>query len=138
MRYVNARVAPIFDEHGTCIRLIWRCTDLTGQREFEAELEAAERDQRAILDGLSDAIIVTDRDAGGEFRVTYTNPGYSTFTGRPLEAIRGKRIADFVSDADYAVREAALEEAIRERRPTDFEGEKRLPGGRTVYFAARV
>jgi hypothetical protein len=70
--------------------------EVTETRRAHLAIEAAERNHRAILEGLADAVVVSDRDADGEYPITYANPAFFRLLGIPPDEVVEKGVGAFL------------------------------------------
>lgn len=67
-------------------------------RWVSARLEQEHLNYRGIFEGIADAVVVTD----GDFIIVDANPALLSVTGRTLDEVRGKPLADFVPPQERA------------------------------------
>ncbi len=135
---LEASISPVFDEAGVCTRLIWRLNDLGGIRKERAQAQAAERDLRAILENLTDGIVVTDRDPAGEFRLSFVHPVPAMAGRMNFDLMIGKSWAELLSASEAEERAAVTARVLAELAPVDFDSTLPLEGGDILHFAGRA
>jgi two-component system cell cycle sensor histidine kinase/response regulator CckA len=90
------RLTPLFDPQGRIFRLVGTALDITDRRQ----LAAKNREQAALLDITSDAILVCDLD----HRIFYWNQGAERLYGWSATETRGQWVNDLLHyDADQLV-----------------------------------
>ncbi len=93
--WVTCRALPLRDEAGQIAGHLGTVTDISELRRKERALRAAERQQRAILDNMSELVFLTD----AEERCITVNPAFAAFYGRPPESFIGQTAADRIAGA---------------------------------------
>ncbi|MEZ4493997.1 MAG: PAS domain S-box protein [Dehalococcoidia bacterium] len=109
--------------------------DITSFRREIADLGAAEADRRAVLEGLSDMIVVADRDSEGSYRVSYANEAFR----RAFGDYSGRKIVEAASHFDPRALEqmtAARIEAVRTGSTRGFSFEGLIDGERRAVNLA--
>jgi PAS domain S-box-containing protein len=92
---VEANAGP-FDLNGRP-GMIWVIRDLTSSRSAQAAKALAEAKALAIIDNITDGIIVYDLDAEGRPKAVQMNPAAQELLGRPIEDLQGE--FDWVSSS---------------------------------------
>ncbi len=103
-RYMETRMAPVFDEHGAVKGVVGITTDRTDQRRDQREIAAqtaALREQAELLDLAHDAIIVRRLDG----TITFWNRGAERIYGHSRQVALGRD----------------LHELLRTRLPAPYE-----------------
>jgi diguanylate cyclase (GGDEF)-like protein/PAS domain S-box-containing protein len=75
------------------LSLVWE-----HDRQVSTRLEQEHLNYRGIFEGIADAVVVTD----ATFSIVDANPAFTLMSGRTLEEVRGKPVADFVPEQDHA------------------------------------
>jgi two-component system, cell cycle sensor histidine kinase and response regulator CckA len=91
-RHLDNRIHPIVDAAGRVVRLAILSLDITERKEVENKL----KEQAALLDIASDAILTKDLDG----RIVYWNKGAQRMYGWSAEEAVGKKTLDLLYPAD--------------------------------------
>jgi len=96
----------VFDEGGETLTRSVVVRDLMPERHWERVLKAAERRFHWLFEDAPVGIVLADPDTS----VSLCNPAFAAMTGREVEDIAGRPVADFILAED---RPAALEQLSR-------------------------
>jgi len=126
---IHASLAPVHDLQGKVIGTMALVADVTERKRSEEELRKNRALLSSILEGTSDRIFATDRD--GKFLLV--NPAVVRVTGKPIEEILGKRVAEiFPPDVAAPIVEIDRRVAETKRSETVEENDPASPGERTL------
>jgi PAS domain S-box-containing protein len=89
---LDNNVHPIFDEHGTVIKLAVYARNITEQRHAEKLLKESERKFRSLTEISNDCVWEVDTD----LTYTYISPKVKETSGYEAEEYIGKRLTDFI------------------------------------------
>lgn len=90
--YVSLTISPIKDEKGNVVGASKIARDITEQRRAEDKLAANERRFRALIENITDAIVVNDPN----FNLIYQSPSVTRILGYSAEERAGVSILNYV------------------------------------------
>ncbi len=102
-----ARVSPIF-EGDTCVRTVWRYTDISELVRNRERIVASEAEQRAVLDGLSDAVFMVEVGEDGRWTIVQTNRAHLEMTGLRRDQLQGHALEDLADEFELAAHSLRL------------------------------
>ena len=105
--------------------------DITARKQAELRERASEKLLRSVTDNLPALVCYIDADE----RYQFNNLPYEKWFGRPLAHITGQRVADLMTEADFALHQPYYEQA-RTGTAAQFEFEAQQDGSRHFYHAA--
>ena len=112
--------------------------DITASKRTQLALEAAERDQRAILENLTDGIVVTDLHEDGQFRISYFREVPAIEGSEDPRSALGKSWDELFDPERAAERIAYSREAIASGTSVDFEAAVENVAGDTIRLLGRA
>lgn len=92
---------------GDCFRVLAIARDISERKRAETQLKERERYYRKLIENSSDGIAILQRDG----TISFVGPSVSTMLGVPERFVRGKRVHDFLTEADVPRIEALLASA---------------------------
>jgi PAS domain S-box-containing protein len=115
---VDDSAAPVRDAEGNLIGAVLVFRDVSGRRQAEKKLEAAERQCRALLESIADCFVSVDADRN----LTYANAVAEERFHLSAESSTGKPLRGLIPQFDTPEIAKALDRAIREGQTTVVEG----------------
>ncbi|MCL9812832.1 PAS domain-containing protein [Natranaeroarchaeum aerophilus] len=115
-RILDVYSTPVVGEDGTRYGRLWRCRDITDQRERERELELKNR----AIDEAPVGVTITDPDLEDNPMI-YVNEQFEQLTGYTSEEVLGRNCRILQGEQTQPRPVAELREAIDEERPVDVE-----------------
>lgn len=94
-RWSQIRYVPI-QHDGKVSHVMAISTDITIKKESELKLKLSEEKHRALIENISDAILLLDEN----LNTVYRSPSVLRITGFNLEDVKGKRIHEFADPDD--------------------------------------
>ena len=116
-RQIEFKVSAIRDRDGAAGGFVLVFRDVTLAREARAALEESEARFRVLADQVP--VLVWMAGAAGER--TYVNRPWLEFTGRSMEEEAGTGWTTGIHPEDFGPQQAALAEAVAQRKPFDLE-----------------
>lgn len=115
--WLETHSEPIFDPDGKVYRLVTSSRDITERKQTEDMLRDSEARQRALLAGIPDMLIRTDRM--GHYLEIHPAPGFAPLW--PVEEMVGRRMHEFLSAelADLALQN--IEQALESGQMQSYE-----------------
>ncbi len=86
----------LYNEAGIAYRMIGFINDITETVQFEEKLTQSEERQRALIENISDGIVLVDKS----YNVIYQSPAVEKIVGYTIEDRKGKKAVDFVHPED--------------------------------------
>ena len=123
-RWLEARGSVLCDERGEPQRMMGVCMDVSDRKRAEQAVQRSEQQMRIITDALPALIAYVDRDQ----RYQFVSKAYEKWLNRPLDEIRGKRIADIARG--YEGLRPYIETALA-GKPVHFQVRVTYPDGVT-------
>jgi two-component system cell cycle sensor histidine kinase/response regulator CckA len=99
----------VSDMHSGASCVIGTGIDLTDQRAAETELRERKRYFEALVETMTDGLVVDDFESG----LSYVNRRFCDLIGYPREELIGRPVADFVDPANISILEAQNERRKR-------------------------
>ncbi|MFA6262112.1 MAG: PAS domain S-box protein [Bacteroidia bacterium] len=97
-RWSQVRYVPmLLDDKVTHVMAI--STDITVKKESELKLKRSEEKNRALIENISDAIMLLD----GQLNTVYKSPSVLRLTGYTFDDVKGKRMHEFAHPEDDAL-----------------------------------
>lgn len=134
VRWIAAKGRGLFDETGTCVRVIGTAIDVTSRKRTETALRDSEARFRQMTDAVPQIIWITDPHGNAEF----FNRQWYEYTGaerRPTTA--GQVAGEFVHPEDGAVTMERYEAAQRDKTTFLVEHRIRSRTGDYRWFLVR-
>ncbi len=128
---IAARVTPVFDTAGHCVRLISAARDVTDRKRAERALRKSNKRITAIMESMSDAFLALDHD----WRFTYVNPRFERAIGRTRSALLGTEIWDVLTPEDNVTLHEQCLLAVEKQTALEFETQI-APGGTWLRVCA--
>lgn len=94
--HIKADGKVLYNEEGVPYRMIGFINDITETIQFEEKLTQNEEKQRALIENISDGIVLVDH----EFNLLYQSPAVEKIVGYTIEDRRGKKAVDFIHPDD--------------------------------------
>lgn len=113
-RWVRDDVRVVRDAAGDPLEIVGVATDITHEKEVEAELQESRLQAAAILDNISDALIAVD----GEWRCTYFNKPAEPLFARGRQGLLGRRLWEVLPEAVAKELREPFRQALEEQRTT--------------------
>jgi PAS domain S-box-containing protein len=133
IRWVAAKGRGVFDESGSCVRVLGTAVDVTARRLTEAALGESEARVRALTDNLPAGMVYQIRTSpdGSERRFLYVSQSHEALTGIPAAAVLADPTIPYnlILPEDRERLVAAEVEAIRTKNPFDVEARFRRADG---------
>ncbi len=123
-RWLEARGRVLCDERGEPQRMMGVCMDVSDRKRAEQAVRRSEQQMRLITDALPALIAYVDRDA----RYQFVSKAYEKWLNRPLDQIRGKRVAEVAESYEWL--RPYVETALA-GRPVHFQARVTYPDGVT-------
>jgi len=127
---VSLTTSPIKGRDGTILHLVYAARDISDRKRALEELEESRRRQKSILDNIADPAWLKD----SEGRFLAGNQSLARFFNRPLEAIIGRTVYDFLPKDEAAGLTHYHNEVIRTGHPALLEEQVTGPGGQARWF----
>ena len=103
--YLWGKAGPIYDKSGNLIGAIESVRDMTEHRQVEDAIRKSEERYRMLVDTMSDGLIVRDKNG----RISLVNEQFCRIWGAFENEIIGRRMEEFLDEANRAVFEAEME-----------------------------
>jgi len=128
--YFDGVYLPEYDKKGKINGLVGYFRNITERRRVEQALIESETKHRVIIEESSDPIFTFTPEG----RYSYANQALADAFGKPVEAIIGKKIADFFPPEEAEKRYAALSEVFRTGEKHFVEGPVQTVDGTRYYL----
>ena len=90
--WLRTRMYPVYDTDKKLFGITVLAENITDRKKVEIELEQSEEKNRALIENISDTIILLN----AAFQVTYQSPSYVRTAGFPLEEHLGTQVSQFI------------------------------------------
>jgi PAS domain S-box-containing protein len=132
-RYMSVRGVPLLDDNGSIREWVGTHTDITEQKQAEAELQQTNTELKAIFNALPDLYFRMDRH--GTILECQASPDMLLYM--PIDRLMGKPIAQCLPANIGQQFEAALQQAVHTQALASLEYELPMPDG-VQYLEARL
>ncbi|HTG00603.1 MAG TPA: PAS domain-containing protein [Nitrospirota bacterium] len=122
--FYQSRCVPEFDQDGVVATVLVVSHDLTDRRRAEEELRASKERLAAFSQATFEGIVVSEHGI-----IADCNDQFAQIVGRPVEALRGRAVADLVAPDD---RERVLANILENRDATVEHSVIRPDGARIL------
>ncbi|MCF8044729.1 MAG: PAS domain S-box protein [Desulfarculaceae bacterium] len=102
--------APIFDDSGRVLSVVFTLDDITAKTERENAIRESEEQYRRLFDCNMDAILVADT----ERRIMDANPAFEKLFGYTLDELKGRNTRDIYAEQQEHVR---MGESLQQQNP---------------------
>jgi PAS domain S-box-containing protein len=125
LRWVEARAEPVYDESGTCVRVMGLIVDVTERKEAEAALQASEKRYREVVDSQTELVCRYLPDT----TLTFVNEAYCRFFGRRRDELIGRRFVELIPEAGRPAVLSQVASLLRDPCVRTYEHEVMLASG---------
>ncbi len=94
--WLRTRMYPVYDTNKKLFGITVLTENITDRKKAEIELEQSEEKNRALIENISDTIILLN----AEFQVTYQSPSFVRTAGFSLEEHQGQHVSQFIHPAE--------------------------------------
>ncbi|MDP1971663.1 MAG: PAS domain S-box protein, partial [Sediminibacterium sp.] len=94
--HIKADGKVLYNNAGVAYRMIGFINDITESVQFEEKLTQSEERQRALIENISDGIVLVDKS----YSVIYQSPAVEKIVGYTIADRKGKKAVDFVHPED--------------------------------------
>jgi PAS domain S-box-containing protein len=96
--WLRTKMYPIYDTQKQLIGITVLAENITDRKKVEKELEQREEMNRALIENISDTIILLNE----QLQVTYQSTSYIRTTGFSIEDLKGKTVVDILHPDEIA------------------------------------
>jgi PAS domain S-box-containing protein len=107
MFWLRTKMYPIYDTQKGLIGVTVLAENITDRKKVEKELEQREEMNRALIENISDTIILLNE----QLKVTYQSPSYVRTTGFSIEDLKEKTVLDILHPDEMAYCLAIVEQS---------------------------
>ncbi len=125
LRWAEARAEPVYDEAGTCIRVMGLIVDITDRKRAEEALQASEERYREVVESQTELVCRYLPDT----TLTFVNEAYCRFFGRAREELIGRRFVELIPESSQAGALDQVASLVREPRVCTYEHEVIMADG---------
>lgn len=116
------------DAQGNVVRMVGSMTDITQRKQAESDLHDSEARVQAIVDSVTDAIIVID-DAG---RISSVNPATERIFGYRAQEIIGQNFSRLMAEPDRSEYEQSIHHNVHSEEARGMGNTRELTGQRKI------
>jgi PAS domain S-box-containing protein len=95
-RWLLTTKVPLKNKAREIIGLVGISRDITKRKEAEQQIEASEKRFRALIENISDAIVLNDENS----QLIYQSPSVTKILGYEIEERLGKKVSDYIHEDD--------------------------------------
>jgi len=125
IRWVESWGRAVFDETGTCAKLVGLIVDITGRKRVDEELTQSEQRYREVVETQTDMVCRYRPDT----TLTFVNGAYCRFFNRTREQLLGRRFIELVPEVAREGVLAHVAVLVQTRALQSYEHEVSLADG---------
>ncbi|MBU0763106.1 MAG: PAS domain-containing sensor histidine kinase, partial [Candidatus Altiarchaeota archaeon] len=115
--------------NGNVERVMTIIRDITKRKIAEEEVKSIKNHLEAVLDGISESIVVLDR----KYNIVSYNRAFQKWVGRPLAFLGGRKCFDVIHGFDKSCRQCVIRDVFRTGVPAESIHSHNLPHGKLFH-----
>lgn len=106
--WIRTRMYPVYNTTKKLLGITVLVEDISNRKEVEKKLEKSEEKLNALIENISDGIVLVDRDGN----LTYQSPSVEHIVGWTLEERKDKKVLDLIHPDDLKICTEHYEQSI--------------------------